>query len=200
MKKILILSSIVSVAAVVAWLPLAADAPKPQRDPTAYVGAKTCSICHDNADTGKQFSVWKEGPHAKAFESLASDQAKEVGAKLGIENPQTSPSCLKCHSTAYHWTEKIVTDKIKVQESVSCESCHGPGRKYMPKTVHGESREKGIAAGMIYPAMQSCEMCHNDSSPTWKADRYTKKDGSKVGFDPEQAWEKIKHPNPKSKR
>ena len=35
-----------------------------------------------------------------------------------------------------------------------------------------ESREKSIAGGMIYPATKSCTSCHNDKSPTWKADRY----------------------------
>jgi hypothetical protein len=51
---------------------------------------------------------------------------------------------------------------------------------------------------MVYPAMKSCAQCHNDQSPTWKADRYTTKDGRKVGFDPDQAYPKIKHENPKA--
>jgi len=81
---------------------------------------------------------------------------------------------------------------------VTCESCHGPGKKYMPKSVM-EDRNKCIENGMVYPATKSCELCHNDQNPTWKADRYTTKDGKKVGFDVEQAYEKIKHPNPKVK-
>jgi hypothetical protein len=44
---------------------------------------------------------------------------------------------------------------------------------------------------------QTCLGCHNDTSPTWKADRYTTKDGKKVGFDYDQAWTKIAHPMPK---
>jgi hypothetical protein len=34
----------------------------------------------------------------------------------------------------------------------------------------------------------------------WKPDRYTTKDGRKVGFDAELAYEKIKHPNPRVKQ
>ncbi|MFH0909300.1 MAG: hypothetical protein V1929_11100 [bacterium] len=48
------------------------------------------------------------------------------------------------------------------------------------------------AAGLL-DAKESCTLCHNDKSPSWKADRYTLEDGSKVGFDFEQAYEKIKH-------
>jgi hypothetical protein len=69
----------------------------------------------------------------------------------------------------------------------------------MTKSVM-EDRQKCIAGGMIYPATLSCAKCHNETSPTWKADRYTAKDGKKVGFDAEQAYEKIKHPNPKVKK
>jgi hypothetical protein len=53
---------------------------------------------------------------------------------------------------------------------------------------------------MIYPATTSCTQCHNEQSPTWKADRYTTKDGKKVGFDVEQAAAKIAHPNPKAQK
>lgn len=165
-------------------------------DPSLYVGTKTCRMCHKKEDTGNQYGIWLEGPHAKAFETLVTGKAKAVASELGIEDPQKSGKCLKCHSTAYNWTEEIKTDKITMEEGVSCESCHGPGKNYKAKTVM-EDREKSIAGGMIYPATRSCARCHNDSSPTWKPDRYTLEDSTKAGFDAEQAYEKIKHPNPK---
>ena len=160
------------------------------------VGAKSCGICHKKDDTGNQLAKWQEGPHAKAIETLGTPKAKEAAAKVGVSDPQTSGKCLKCHSTAYNWTEQVQTQKVKPEEGVSCESCHGPGKKYMMKETM-KSREKSIAAGMIYPATKSCPECHNEKSPTYNPERYTTKDGKKVGFDAEQAWEKIKHPNPK---
>jgi hypothetical protein len=51
-----------------------------------------------------------------------------------------------------------------------------------------ESREKSIAGGMIYPATQSCKLCHNEESPTYKP------------FDEKTFSEKIAHPNPKAKK
>ncbi len=168
------------------------------RDAANYVGPKTCGICHKKDDVGNQLGIWEKSPHAKAFELLGTPEAKAAGAKLGVDNPQTSGKCLKCHSTAYNFTATVATEKIKPEDGVTCESCHGPGKKYMAKNTM-EDRAKAIEGGLVYPASKSCEMCHNDQNPTWKPDRYTTKDGKKVGFDFEQAFEKIKHPDPKVK-
>jgi hypothetical protein len=84
---------------------------------------------------------------------------------------------------------------VKPEDGVSCESCHGPGKKYMPKSIM-KDRQESIKKGMVYPALKSCPNCHNDQSPTHNPERYTTKDGKKVDFDAEQAWDKIKHPNP----
>lgn len=169
------------------------------RDPALYVGVRHCRLCHSKDSTGDQYGKWLKGPHAKTVEILGSDEAKAVGKKVGVANPQSSPKCLKCHSTAYHWTEEVKTEKIEVKEGIVCESCHGPGKNYKSKKVM-QNRELCIKGGMTYPAMKSCVLCHNDESPTWDPERYTTKDGKKVGFDPELAYEKIKHANPKSKK
>ncbi|MDP2991039.1 MAG: cytochrome c3 family protein, partial [Kiritimatiellota bacterium] len=92
-------------------------------------------------------------------------------------------------------TETKQTETIAVEEGVSCESCHGPGKNYKSKETM-KSREKSAAGGMIYPATKSCERCHNEKSPTWNPEKYTTKDGKKVGFDAEQACKKIEHLNP----
>jgi hypothetical protein len=184
----------ITITACVAGNSSAAD-----RDPANYVGVKTCGICHKKEESGNQLAAWQASPHAKAFELLGTPEAKAAGAKLGVDNPQTSGKCLKCHSTAYNFTETVATEKIKPEDGVTCESCHGPGKTYMAKSVM-EDQQKAIAAGLIHPASQSCTLCHNDQNPMWKPDRYTTKDGKKVGFDFDQAFEKIKHPDPKLKK
>jgi hypothetical protein len=156
-------------------------------DPANYIGPKACGICHKKDETGNQLAKWQASPHAKAFETLGTDKAREVAKAKGIEDPQKSGVCLKCHSTAYHMTDSIKTEKIKVEEGVTCESCHGPGKKYMAKSTM-ESREKSIAAGMIYPATKTCTQCHNEENPTFK------------GFDEKTYAEKIAHPNPAAKK
>lgn len=165
-------------------------------DASQYAGLKKCRMCHRKDDIGNQFAVWEEAPHARAYELLASDEAKAVAKKLGIADAQKSGKCLKCHSTAYNCTEEVQTDVIEVEVGVVCESCHGPGQNYRKKSVM-QDKEKACAAGLIKPATKSCARCHNETSPTWKADRYTKADGTKVGFDAELAYKKIQHPRPK---
>jgi hypothetical protein len=156
-------------------------------DPANLVGTKMCGICHKKEDTGNQLGNWEKSPHAKAFATLGTPEAKEAAKKLGIDDPQKSGKCLKCHSTAYWFSEKIATEKIKPEEGVTCESCHGAGKDYKSKSVM-ENREKSIAAGMVYPATKSCTQCHNAESPTFK------------GFDEAKYAEKVAHPNPKAKK
>ena len=165
------------------------------RDAALLVGTKKCKMCHKKEEKGNQFQKWLDGPHAKAFEALGSDEAKAAGATLGIEDPQASGKCLKCHSTAYNFTEKLQTEAVLVTDGVSCESCHGPGKNYKKKETM-QDRKASIAAGMIHPAAEHCEKCHNEENPTWDPEKYTLADGTKSGFDVEQAYEKIKHPNP----
>jgi Zn finger protein HypA/HybF involved in hydrogenase expression len=165
-------------------------------DPSKLVGTKKCAMCHKKEATGNQYGVWQSKAHAKAFEVLATEEAKAIGAKLGVEDPQSSGKCLKCHSTAYFFTEELQTTEVSLENGVSCQSCHGPGADYKKKSVM-ESHEDSIANGMIYPAKEkSCTKCHNDTGPTWDPKRYTLPDGSTSGFDVNQAYEKIKHERP----
>lgn len=170
-----------------------------------FVGADKCKICHNKAEDGAQYDVWSKANHSQAFTILASTAAKEAGKKLGIDDPQKSPKCLKCHSTIYQWTETPVknidvkkdgTPRLTIEEGVSCESCHGAGSKYQPKKIM-EDFAASVKSGMNPNPEKSCVKCHNNESPSWKNDRYTLADGTKVGFDFAQAWEKIKHENPK---
>lgn len=169
------------------------------QDASLYVGTKSCGMCHKKDEVGNQLGKWQESAHAKAFATLGTPEAKEAGKKVGVDDPQTSGKCLKCHATAYNFTETLAgIEKITAEEGVTCESCHGPGKNYKSKEVM-KDRKQAEANGMIYPATKTCEKCHNEQSPTWKADRYTKADGTKTGFDVEQAAKKIEHPNPNLK-
>lgn len=183
-KRTAVSSTIGLSLAAVLSIPLTSTAA--ERNAADYVGVKTCGICHKSEADGNALAKWQAGPHAKAFQTLGTPEAKEVGKKAGVDDPQKSGKCLKCHSTAYNFTETVATDKIKVEEGISCESCHGPGKKYMAKTTM-EDRAKSIAAGMIYPATESCKLCHNEQSPNYKP------------FDEKAMVAKIAHPDPKVK-
>ncbi|MDP2897259.1 MAG: multiheme c-type cytochrome [bacterium] len=163
-----------------------------------YAGSKKCRICHNTESKGKMNDVWAKTNHAHAYERLLTKEAKEAAKKLSIAEPEKSGECLRCHATAYGFTKKPVTKVVKVEEGVGCESCHGPGSDYSNLTIMPE-REKAIATGMTYPAKDGCTKCHNAESPTWNPERYTDKNGNKVGFDFEVLWEMIKHSIPEKK-
>lgn len=165
-----------------------------------YVGNSKCKICHNKKDEGEQWNKWKEEKHSKAFELLSTDEAKAVAAEKGLAKPPAeSPECLKCHVTAYDPATGKAPADIKMEDGVQCETCHGPASTH---TIEGKKHKSGDASAdpksKIHKGEEAiCRTCHNEESPTWKADRYTLEDGSKVGFDFKQAWEKINHSKPK---
>ncbi|MBN2237189.1 MAG: cytochrome c family protein [Bacteroidales bacterium] len=134
-----------------------------------YVGAKKCKMCHNKPATGAQYDKWAESPHAKAMESLNAEEAKD-------------PKCLKCHSTVGGVDASLVAT-LKMEEGVSCESCHGPGSKYFPNAIM-KSREKSMENGLILPTEKVCKTCHNAESPHFK------------GFNYKEYVAKIAHPVP----
>lgn len=172
-----------------------------------FIGAKKCKICHNKSATGKQYSIWTEAKHSKAFDLLGTDSARAVAAKLGIKDPQTSGKCLKCHSTVYNWTDSLVFNiavkkngapQITATEGVSCESCHNAGSLYQKKKTMKDFA-KSVEAGMNPHPEKSCLNCHNSESPTWNPNRYILSDSSRTGFDFILAWSRVKHPNPQRK-
>lgn len=134
-----------------------------------YIGAAKCKMCHNKPDKGEQYNKWGNSPHAKAMESLKGDDA-------------TNPKCLKCHSTAAS-VDKSLLAGIKVEEGVSCESCHGPGSVYKSATIM-KNQKMAMDKGLIIPTEQVCKQCHNEESPNYK------------GFNFKEYVAKIAHDDP----
>ena len=157
---------------------LAADAPA-----HAFVGADKCKMCHNAAAKGAQYTQWAASKHAKALETLGSEEAKKLGAAKGIADPQKADECLRCHVTGHGAPADKLTDKYSAAQGVSCESCHGPGGDYWKMEVM-KDQAKSVAAGMVVPTEDTCKKCHNADSPSFK------------GFDFAAYKAKIAHPNP----
>jgi hypothetical protein len=161
----------------------------------AYVGVKKCKMCHSSAKRGNQFKKWKEFKHAKAFLSLKTPKAKELAQKAGLEgNPWESPKCLKCHVTAFEVKPEL-KKKIKYEDGVQCEACHGPGSGYSKLSIM-KDKKKAREAGLKMPSEKDerdpkkrvCTRCHNPHSPTYKE------------FNFKEFSKKIAHPVPKKKK
>lgn len=159
-----------------------------------YIGAAMCKNCHNGEDKGNAYDHWSKTPHSKAYENLASDKAKEVGKKVGVDEPQKSEKCLKCHVTAYGVDAKEIKASFKMENGVQCESCHGPGEDHQKKRF-AEAMKKGEAPSPITAdeikvsrSLDTCKKCHNDESPTYKP------------FCLKERMEKIEHLDPRKKR
>ena len=150
------------------------------------IGAPKCKSCH-KAKTGDQWKIWTESAHARAFETLASEESHKIAADKGLGDPQQEEACLKCHATKPSLgAGTVVNAKAKYADSegVGCESCHGPGSDYKSKKVMIDPEAARLAGLVMIKDAEGCTQCHNEESPTFK------------GFDFDQRWAEIAHPVP----
>ncbi len=147
------------------------------------IGSKKCNVCHKQKKRGNQAEVWLHSAHAKAYEVLASDEAKAIAKEKGLGDPQQEAECLACHTTQGFHSEAEVDPKGKysLDEGVGCEVCHGPGSEYKKKKIMKDP-ELAKAKGMLMPGSDFCLKCHNERSPSYKE------------FDFETRWAEIVHP------
>lgn len=151
-----------------------------------YIGLSKCKMCHMSESKGNQYKAWSETKHAKAYQNLALEAAKETAAKVGLKtDPQKSAECLRCHVTAFSEREDLKTEALNIADGVQCESCHGAGDDYKSLAVM-KDKQQAIAAGLIAPTKEVCVQCHNTESPNFK------------GFDFDEYYKKITHPRPKA--
>ncbi len=150
-----------------------------------YVGEKKCKMCHKLEKYGNQQEVWENSLHSKAFETLGTAKAKEAAKKLGIDDPQKSEKCLRCHVAGYDAPAEEKAATYSMEEGVSCEACHGPGSDYKKMKVM-KDKDAAIAAGLIMPKEKTCKKCH-----TPEGNEFYKE------FNYEKFWAKIAHPLPK---
>jgi hypothetical protein len=149
-----------------------------------YIGVKKCKTCHKAEAKGNQFGKWSEARHSKAYETLASEAAIAIGKEKGIDNPQTSDQCLKCHVTAFAAPAEAKAESFDQSEGVGCEACHGAGSGYKKMKVM-KDHDAAVAAGLTVITEETCTVCHNSESPTFES------------FNFEEAKAAIAHPNPK---
>jgi hypothetical protein len=150
------------------------------------IGAPKCKGCH-KAKTGDQWKIWTESAHARAFNTLASEEARKIASDQGLDDPQAEEACLKCHATrASLGAGAVVSGKANYTDSegIGCESCHGPGSNYKPRKIMIDPQAAALAGLVMDSSAGACIQCHNEESPTFK------------GFDFEKRWAEINHPVP----
>ncbi len=149
----------------------------------AYVGTKKCAMCHKGEKHNMVYETWKDAKHAQAYNDLASEAAKAIATEMGVTgNPQEADECLSCHSTG-HGQAADLKLKLKIEDGVTCEACHGAGQDYVKKPIM-KVRDKAIRKGMVDDIKSVCLNCHDESV------KHVKK------FDYDERWQKISHELP----
>ncbi|MFH1371711.1 MAG: multiheme c-type cytochrome [Planctomycetota bacterium] len=145
----------------------------------AYEGTSNCKKCHI-----KEFNGWKKTKMARALDSLKPGMAAEAKIKAGFD-PQKDytkdTKCLECHTTGfgmpggYKIPEKDDLKAVKraqENEGASCESCHGPGSKYVEIHNNALTKKEKYTLDELYQTGQyeinikTCTTCHNLRNPT----------------------------------
>ena len=143
-----------------------------------YMGAQSCSDCHETANR-----VWRKSNHAKAWHSLTN---------VAIPARDFDPECIACHVVGWNAAELLPYQGgfLSEQEtpklvSVSCEACHGPGEKHaLAEAGSNAAIQESLRKAIRLPveggaAKRLCMTCHDgNNSPN---------------FDFEIYWQKIEH-------
>ncbi|MCO4745808.1 MAG: redoxin family protein [Proteobacteria bacterium] len=125
------------------------------------VGAEACKECH--ADEHAQ---WAASPHASAMARLDETQ-------------QADASCVRCHATATE-SGPPPTDltHFRTDDSVGCESCHGPGEQHVAEGG-GKDNIEGLGEDCPVCVIEAvCTGCHTaEWDKTWDLDTKLPKAG-----------------------
>jgi hypothetical protein len=158
-----------------------------------YIGADKCKNCHQSEEKGNQYGVWMKSKHASAFVNLAGDDAKKLAQAKGIEDPQKSDACIKCHVTAFGQPEDHIKKGFDPKAGVQCEICHGPGEQHVKlrmaaaATADPANKEpQALEPGEIRTNIdeKTCAACHNAESPSFKPFCFHKRTAEIRHYDP----------------
>jgi len=149
-----------------------------------YVGVSKCKMCHKGDAKGKQFEIWSDSKHSKAFQNLGTEAADKIAKDKGFTTPaKETPACIKCHVLGKDINPAELEDSFDKNDGVQCETCHGAGSGYKSKmTPKANAIENGMNALTDIEAF--CKGCHNSDSPTFRE------------FNFNDMWAKIKHTKP----
>jgi len=111
--------------------------------------AQACSSCHPN-----EVASWKASPHATAMSHLTGESAQD-------------PSCVRCHATPIEaGVGTADVQDFRVEESVGCASCHGPGEKHMAS----QAAEDILGLGASCPECVIDAVCTSCHTSEWDKD------------------------------
>lgn len=152
-------------------VPLLAEAQK-ARPISRYTGAQGCesSACHGGAGLHQnQVLMWnRKDFHRKALAILATSRSERIAETLRLPEGALSSRCTVCHSPMAAVPAERLIHPDHRDESVSCESCHGPAERWLRSHTRPDyTHAQRVATGMrdlrnLYVRATSCIACHEN--------------------------------------
>ncbi|HEX7036223.1 MAG TPA: multiheme c-type cytochrome [Pseudomonadales bacterium] len=154
-----------------AWAGAAVAAPL---DDKQHLGVASCAtgVCHGKltpqADSNvwlNEYRIWStDDRHARAYQTLLSDESKRMAAKLGLPSAHTADICLDCHADNVPAEQR--GPKFQLSDGVGCEACHGGAELWIeshtdPAATHQDNLSRGmLATENIDVRAEVCLSCH----------------------------------------
>ena len=150
-------------------------ATEPKQTPESgakFVGSIGCksSSCHGGAgEKRSQYITWSQKDfHTRAYAILLDARSARIGEAVGISQPRSSARCTVCHSPFQSVAQTRLAPTARLDEGVSCESCHGAAEPWL----RGHTRTDWtygtrVSAGMhdlrnVYVRANACVACHQN--------------------------------------
>lgn len=148
--------------------------PLPYQMTDKSLGVVNCanSLCHGSVQPWKDSNVlqneyvtWSRvDKHARAYKVLFNEQSMRIARNLGLGKASEAKICLDCH--AHNVSKEERGERFKLDDGVSCEACHGPSERWLPKHVEDGAKHAGNLEAGLFPTddpserARLCLSCH----------------------------------------
>jgi hypothetical protein len=160
--------------AALAQTPAATHPPLPYQAGAKSIGVVNCanSLCHGAVQPWKdsdilqnEYVTWSRvDKHARSYRILFNEQSARIARNLGLGKASEAKICLDCH--AHNVPAAQRGERFRFDDGVSCEACHGPSEKWLPKHVEDGATHTGNLDAGLYPTddpterARLCLSCH----------------------------------------
>lgn len=157
----------------------------PQHAADKHMGVATCAsaVCHgrvqeelNGAVRQDEYRTWsKHDRHARAYQTLHSEESRQIARKLGLNSAFEADICLDCHADNVAETSRGF--KFHIEDGVGCEACHGGSERWLTShAVQDAKHQNNLRTGMyptdeIGPRAELCLSCHLGTSKKFPTHR-----------------------------
>jgi Cytochrome c554 and c-prime len=158
----------------------------PESSKEIHMGVASCaaSACHGKvaavAERNVQlneYHLWStQDRHSRAYQTLLTDESKQIATRLHLPSAHTAQVCLACHADNIPAEKR--GPKFQLSDGVGCEACHGGAEKWLKThTELGATHKNNIANGLFptenaYPRATLCLSCHAGAAHKDNKDKF----------------------------